>query len=681
MNQRLLIVFLTFGYIYPGACQSVPADGGLVIYKTQSFLGDNMAQALVFSKSIDHGSASGGSTIFIGANGGRVLVPANGILGVYTAEEINITNLAPGDSINKCKGTIDRLEDLSHLNPNVAATIGPILNSLRSDAIAVDSGKEMVNGQWKEQEHAVIQQTSPQTVLRVIKQARIPALTTTEGDTYKNATYKSSDETKVSFSHADGAARISWDLLKTGDQLAWGYDADKVKSDRLAKKKAEEEKLAAELLAKKQAEEARVKADAEAKAAAEKAEKEKQEQLAAQEAARQKLAATLEEMVKKQELAQTDESCNVVELTHPCGFIDKTGKVVIEPKWDSTSSFSEGLASVELDNKEGFIDKTGKVVIEPKWDSASTFSEGLANVELDKKFGFIDKTGKVVIEPKWDCAWRFSEGLASVELDNKEGFIDKTGKVVIEPKWDSVTRFKEGLAVVALGKGKGYIDMSGNVIVKPKWQNAQDFENGFGLVQSDDDLWHLIDRNGVLLNTPNMHVFPEPVTDGLVIIYDTLKQGYGYINTHGETIINPHWARAYFFSEGLAPVVEHPFILAKEWYSHPNHRSLDFNRAVRTWRAICKSKNSEFNSWRSSFSEELYIWEKYIGSTRRNEREVIKCIADCGEELLPLWNSINTTERDYLKELTKAKKNRDIEQYNNLMNYVMADMRKPPATN
>ena len=223
--------------------------------------------------------------------------------------------------------------------------------------------------------------------------------------------------------------------------------------------------------------------------------------------------------------------------------------------------------------------------------------------------------------------------------------------------------------------------MSGNVIVKPKWQNAQDFENGFGLVQSDDDLWHLIDRNGVLLNTPNMHVFPEPVTDGLVIIYDTLKQGYGYINTHGETIINPHWARAYFFSEGLAPVVEHPFILAKEWYSHPNHRSLDFNRAVRTWRAICKSKNSEFNSWRSSFSEELYIWEKYIGSTRRNEREVIKCIADCGEELLPLWNSINTTERDYLKELTKAKKNRDIEQYNNLMNYVMADMRKPPATN
>lgn len=258
-----------------------------------------MAQAMVFSKSIDHGSASGGSTIFIGASGGRALVPGNGILGVYTADEINITNLSPGDSFNRCKTTIDRLDDLSRLNANVGGTIAPILNALRSDVAAVESGKEMVKGQWKEQEHAVMQQTTPQTVLRVIKQARIPALTTTEGDTYKNATYKSSDETKVAFSHADGAARISWELLKAGDQLAWGYDAEKVTAERLAKKKAEEEKVAAELLAKKQAEEAKAKADAEAKAAAEKAEKEKQEQLAAQEAARQKLAATLEEIARK----------------------------------------------------------------------------------------------------------------------------------------------------------------------------------------------------------------------------------------------------------------------------------------------------------------------------------------------------------------------------------------------
>ena len=54
--------------------------------------------------------------------------------------------------------------------------------------------------------------------------------------------------------------------------------------------------------------------------------------------------------------------------------------------------------------KYGFIDKNGKVVIEPQFDNVSAFSEGLAKVEKDGKWGFIHKSGKVVIEPgerKW----------------------------------------------------------------------------------------------------------------------------------------------------------------------------------------------------------------------------------------------------------------------------------------
>ena len=62
------------------------------------------------------------------------------------------------------------------------------------------------------------------------------------------------------------------------------------------------------------------------------------------------------------------------------GFIDKSGKVVIEPQFDNVSAFSEGLAKVEKDDKWGFIDKNGKVVVEPQFDDAEPFSEGLAKV-------------------------------------------------------------------------------------------------------------------------------------------------------------------------------------------------------------------------------------------------------------------------------------------------------------
>jgi predicted DNA-binding antitoxin AbrB/MazE fold protein len=77
-------------------------------------------------------------------------------------------------------------------------------------------------------------------------------------------------------------------------------------------------------------------------------------------------------------------------------------------------------------NKYGYADKTGKVIIEAKYDagvlykenkkvvfSAGSFSEGLAGVNINDKYGFIDKTGKVVIEPKFNSVGDF-EGLASV---------------------------------------------------------------------------------------------------------------------------------------------------------------------------------------------------------------------------------------------------------------------------
>ncbi|EOZ2107593.1 WG repeat-containing protein, partial [Campylobacter coli] len=64
--------------------------------------------------------------------------------------------------------------------------------------------------------------------------------------------------------------------------------------------------------------------------------------------------------------------------------------------------FSEGLVAVKLNGKWGFIDKSGKIVIESKFDSGGHFSEGLAGVKLNGKYGLIDKSGKIVIEPIFD---------------------------------------------------------------------------------------------------------------------------------------------------------------------------------------------------------------------------------------------------------------------------------------
>lgn len=83
-----------------------------------------------------------------------------------------------------------------------------------------------------------------------------------------------------------------------------------------------------------------------------------------------------------------------------------------------------------MDKKWGYIDKTGKFVIEPQYAQAFMFSEGLAQVLTRGGTGFIDKTGKMVIAPQtWEVS-NFDGGLAFVRQNGNSGYIDKTGKFI-----------------------------------------------------------------------------------------------------------------------------------------------------------------------------------------------------------------------------------------------------------
>ena len=74
------------------------------------------------------------------------------------------------------------------------------------------------------------------------------------------------------------------------------------------------------------------------------------------------------------------------------------------------------MVIVKIDGKYGYADKSGALVIEPRFDGAMLFSEGLAAVKIDEKYGYIDKAGEWVIEPTFSYATYFSEGLAAVIL-------------------------------------------------------------------------------------------------------------------------------------------------------------------------------------------------------------------------------------------------------------------------
>jgi hypothetical protein len=86
------------------------------------------------------------------------------------------------------------------------------------------------------------------------------------------------------------------------------------------------------------------------------------------------------------------------------------------------------LYPVPVNGMWGYINKTGKLVINPQFGDAKYFHDGLANVRVGDawtgKWGFINLTGKWVVKPRFDHAGRLSEGLAVVIVgDSQTGVI------------------------------------------------------------------------------------------------------------------------------------------------------------------------------------------------------------------------------------------------------------------
>jgi WG containing repeat len=182
------------------------------------------------------------------------------------------------------------------------------------------------------------------------------------------------------------------------------------------------------------------------------------------------------------------------------GFFDKSGRVVIEPKFEAADDFFEGLAAVmhfkparhpdenhDEDFDAGFIDATGKVVIKPQFEYYHPFSEGVAFVLIRGKMGAIDKTGRVIVRPQYDVPgrtahwywqvldyypesrpWSFSEGLAVVNRRGLWGYVNKTGRFVIPARFKQAHSFSGGLALVIVGGKVGYIDQTGKYVWSPR---------------------------------------------------------------------------------------------------------------------------------------------------------------------------------------------------------------------
>lgn len=299
------------------------------------------------------------------------------------------------------------------------------------------------------------------------------------------------------------------------------------------------------------------------------------------------------------------------------GLINKSGDIIVEPKYDMISDYSEGMfvVSLMIDDKYmyGYINNAGEEVIPPIYTEAQEFSEGLALVMTNGKKMFINKENKIVIpynkilkdyrlySNKFDNGVIIIQNFEYGENETpKFGLMNKEGKVILTPKYDYIGEFKNKLAVVNLGGnwselgifgGKfGYINNIGEEVIELKYEQAKKFSDNLGLIKIDGK--------------------------------------YGYINNNNKIVIQPQYEMAKSFSEGCALVYKnnqenkkYPVFIDKR-----NREIIDCsNYIMETFFETGESEYSEFKNGLAYFGIKENDKIKY-GYINKEGKEVIDAL-------------------------------------------------------
>lgn len=224
------------------------------------------------------------------------------------------------------------------------------------------------------------------------------------------------------------------------------------------------------------------------------------------------------------------------------GYIDPSGKTVIEFKYDYAEDFFNGLAVVAekrgnilwygLINKRGgsvfkmnhdeiinlddkvlvvstgglynYYDLSGKRLNGNKfYKYGSKFTQGYSVVgEKDQnnvmKYGLINQYGVQIIASKYDGIFPFDTKFAVFMKregkDAKYGLIDLHDKEVLAPDYDFIGTFGDKLCPIGRGDKFGYIDFDAKIVCDFKYDKAMRFKNAMAAVKKNGK-WGYIDVN------------------------------------------------------------------------------------------------------------------------------------------------------------------------------------------
>ncbi len=238
----------------------------------------------------------------------------------------------------------------------------------------------------------------------------------------------------------------------------------------------------------------------------------------------------------------------------------KEGYIGIDGKWrvtlpmDSlpTGSFSEGRAWFSQNGRFGCVDPSGKIVVQPIYESVKDYSENLAVVSLgqlerpgtrvakmESSYGYIDLEGKEFLPCEYQAGGSFHGGLAWVRRHGEHEFIDTKGRRAF------------GMESLELDKHH-YV------------QEVDDLVDGLASVvvvarQGGKQYSVFINSDGKLAAHGSFFEYAQSFSERMAAV--VVDHKFGFVNRKCELIIQPRFAEVGQFREGMCRVLG-----SSEWY-------------------------------------------------------------------------------------------------------------------
>jgi hypothetical protein len=216
------------------------------------------------------------------------------------------------------------------------------------------------------------------------------------------------------------------------------------------------------------------------------------------------------------------------------GFVDHDGRL-LPLRFDEVGPFRDGMAAVRQGALWGFANTRGSIAVPLTFDAVTGFMGGVAIVSRSSAYGVIDPEGRFVIKPRFEMIRPadsvFFDNRALVIASGKKGFVSRAGTVAVPAQFDDASPFSEGLAAVTRYGRTGYIDTSGHVVIRPRVWNVERFSQGRAVV-SLDGLYGYIDRTGAYVVEPRFNQADRFTPDGEAVAWKGATRGIVDLEGH-----------------------------------------------------------------------------------------------------------------------------------------------------